>query len=97
MAEYSGIGLTVYPEAIPVHPSTRVICDALSIDPLRLISSGSLLISSPYPELVIRALNRRQISCTPIGDFAESGFSMIMKDGRSLPLDPPSRDQVYKL
>lgn len=97
MAEYSGIGLIVYPDSIPLHPSTKVICETLSIDPLRLISSGSLLISTPYPELVIRTLADAQIPCVRIGEFAESGFSMIEESGRRLPLDPPSRDQVYKL
>ena len=97
MAEFSGIGLTVHPDMIPVHPATQSICDALSIDPLRLISSGSLLISTPYPELVIRELSARQISCNQIGEFTESGFLMIGSDGRSVILDPPSRDQVYKL
>jgi hydrogenase maturation factor len=97
MAEYSGTGLIVYPDSIPIHPSTQVICETLSIDPLRLISSGSLLISTPYPELVIRTLTEVQIPCARIGEFTESGFSMIEKNGRRLPLDPPSRDQVYKI
>jgi len=97
MAEFSGIGVTVNTEAIPIHPSTRAICNALSIDPLRLISSGSLLIATPYPDLVINTLNELSVLCTRIGIFTETGFSRVESDGRLLPLDPPCRDEIYLL
>lgn len=97
MAEYSGLGITLYPDSIPVHPATREICDALSIDPLRLISSGSLLISTPDPVRVEDALSAIGVPCTMIGEFTTEGFSIIRTDGSACDFDPPSRDQVYKL
>ncbi len=97
MAEYSGIGLTVYPERIPIHPATREICNSLSIDPLRLISSGSLLIATPYPDIVIRSLSENGIPCAQIGEFTKSGYFGLNEDNNKFPLDPPNRDQVYKL
>ncbi|MBN1891480.1 MAG: AIR synthase family protein [Clostridiales bacterium] len=97
MAEYSGIGLNIYRDAIPVHPATREICRVLSIDPLRLISSGTLLISTPYPDLVVNKLRAHNILCTEIGEFTDREFSLIDADGRKMPFDPPGRDQVYKL
>lgn len=97
MAEYSGIGLKLYQDAIPIHPATREICQALSVNPLRLISSGSLLISTPHPDLVVDTLRTHNILCTEIGEFTDREFSLIDADEHAMLFDPPSRDQVYKL
>jgi len=57
MAYASKTSIEVWEERIPVLPETRTICDALGIDPLRLISSGCLLAATP-PDLVDEALKR---------------------------------------
>jgi hydrogenase expression/formation protein HypE len=60
-------GIRVKEERIPVFPETRAICDAVGIDPLGLIGSGSLLICC-RPEAT-RALEDKlrdagiQVSC----------------------------------
>jgi len=97
MAEYSGIGLHVYPDRIPLHPATLEMCSALKIDPLRLISSGSLLISTPYDTYVRNLLISEGIPCEIIGEFTESDFSLIDSSGNISKYDPPSKDHVYKL
>jgi len=44
MAAASGLVIEVSREAIPVLPSTTAVCEALGLDPLGLLGSGSLLI-----------------------------------------------------
>ena len=44
MAEAAGLGLEL--AAIPVHPLTLKVCQNFSLDPLRLISSGALLVAT---------------------------------------------------
>jgi hydrogenase expression/formation protein HypE len=44
LASASNVGLAVYEDALHAAPETQVLCKALSIDPLGLISSGALLI-----------------------------------------------------
>ena len=61
MAEASGCGFRVYVGRIPVRPPTRAICDALGVDPLRLIASGALLIACPDGAAMVRGLLRAGI------------------------------------
>lgn len=57
MAYASKTTIEVWEDKIPVLPETLTICDALGIDPLRLISSGCLLAATP-PEKTSEALRR---------------------------------------
>src|SRR2546428_7336485 len=45
MAEASDLGVEVWAEKIPVAPATEVICLTLGLDPLTLMSSGTLLLA----------------------------------------------------
>jgi hydrogenase expression/formation protein HypE len=97
MAEFSGIGLTVDIASIPVDVATMSICKALSIDPLRLISSGSILIATPCPNQIIAALSENGVQCTEIGQFTETGMHLRDSTGNYFAFDPPSRDLIYDL
>ncbi len=71
MSVASGLGFEINSDSIPIDHSTVEICSKFSIDPLRLIGSGSLLISCP-PEnsgTIIKALASKKIRCTSIGTF----------------------------
>jgi len=45
LCDASGVGFEIDNDLIPIASVTRLICDALQINPLELISSGSMLIS----------------------------------------------------
>lgn len=45
LAEASGLGAVIEREAIPIRAETRRLCDHFGIDPLGLLSSGSLLVA----------------------------------------------------
>ena len=55
IARASKCVIEVYEDKIPIRDSTKIICDALSIDPLKLISSGAL-IATVSPNLIDKAL-----------------------------------------
>jgi hydrogenase expression/formation protein HypE len=97
MAEFSGTGIQIDMSSIPIHPITLRVCDALELDPLRLISSGSLLIATPEPEKIIDCLSKNQIVCTAIGTFMENGFYSREGQQERKILLPPSPDELYKL
>ena len=42
----SKVGITAHEEKIPIYEETRKICQVLNIDPLKTISSGTLIISA---------------------------------------------------
>ncbi len=88
MALASGLGFELDESSVPVDTSTMKICQILSINPLRLIGSGSLLISClPKEEdRVKKVLMREGISASCIGRFlldVNKRFLSSEKGGRS--------------
>ncbi len=69
MAESSGVGALIDVGSIQVADVTKKICRALQTDVYRLISSGSLIISTNQPDEVIAALNAKNIPAAKIGVF----------------------------
>jgi hydrogenase maturation factor len=97
MAEYSGIGLEVNIDLIPVDESTKKICSALNIDPLRMISSGSMLIATSEPDSVCKELIEKGIPCAKIGTFIDSGYNLTDRFGNKSEFIGPQRDEIYTL
>jgi len=97
MAELSGTGLLLESDLIPVHSVTRLITDALGLDVMRLISSGSLLIATDEPDAVRAKLSENDIACTAIGKFTDTGFFERDSSGKMIRLLPPDADELYKL
>lgn len=69
MAESSAVGALIDVKSIKVAEVTKKICLALQTDVYRLISSGSLIISTKEPQNVIDALNEKGIAAARIGEF----------------------------
>ena len=71
MSIASKLGFEIFEDFIPVDESTATICSKLSINPLKLIGSGSLLIACPKnsSELVTRRLRSAGVECNTIGRF----------------------------
>lgn len=72
MAEASSVGAIIDTKKIKIDAVTKKICDVLDVDPYRLISSGSLLISASKPEEIIKALKEKGVEATIIGRFTEN-------------------------
>ena len=72
MCAITGLGADIECERIPVHYVTKKICDKLCLDPLRLISSGSLIVTTSNPRFVTATLKKQGITCTEIGVVTKS-------------------------
>ena len=97
MAHFSGVGVRIDPSLIPISPASKAICDALALDPYRLISSGSILIATSEEERVLRKLSEGGVEASVIGEFVESGYELIDERGNTTELEPPRADEIYKL
>lgn len=97
MAHFSGIGVRLNQRDIAISEATIEICKALDWDPYRLISSGSLLISTSEADRVLTKLQMSGIEACVIGEFVDSGFTFIDNNDNELALDPPSADEIYKV
>ena len=97
LAKASGLGCIIEKDDIPVDPLTARICSALGIDPLRLTSSGSLIMATDNPEPLIAELTARSIRCTRIGCLTEACGRLLEENGRQTELMPPGPDELYKI
>jgi hydrogenase expression/formation protein HypE len=95
----SGLGLQVIRERIPVLAETNTICSALSLDPLKLLASGALLIAvaPDGADLVVRAIEATGAPVAAIGDVraAAEGIT-IVTNGKVEPLPPALRDEIAR-
>jgi hydrogenase maturation factor len=100
LATAASTGLVVDVSRIPVLPETRLICDHLNLDPLRLIASGALLIGVPPVATtdVVAALTAQAIPVTRIGSVrpADEGTTLVSPDGRA-PFEPSATDELARL
>ena len=95
----AGLGLLVIRERIPVFPETTSICSALSLDPLRLLASGALLIAvaPDGADLVGRAIEATGAPVAVIGEArpAAEGIA-IVTNGKVEPVPPALRDEIAR-
>ncbi|MGI6192646.1 MAG: AIR synthase family protein [Christensenellales bacterium] len=92
MADASGCGASIDENAIPVLGITKKACAALDLDPLRMISSGVLLIASERGELLCATLNAAGIPAAVIGKAVKEGVAL-----NGTPIAPPEGDELLKL
>ena len=96
LAAASGCGVRVYRSRVPVHPATERICRHLGLDPLRLISSGAMLVAAPDPERVLEALREAGIAAAKIGEVVSGESVLVEPDGRETPLAGPVVDELWR-
>jgi hydrogenase expression/formation protein HypE len=96
IAAASGIGVHLDANRVPVLPETAAICDALGIDPLRLIGSGALLVATPDPRQTAAAIGGVGILAAEIGRFVPSG-RLVTRGGVATPLVAPAGDELWRI
>ena len=95
----SGRGFIIYEDQLIVHEETRLICSALDVDPLRLLSSGSLLIivDPIVSGKLVKSLRAKNIASNVIGEItAESGV-VVRRDGSVDPVEDVVQDELFRV
>ena len=95
----AGLGLQVIRERIPVFPETDSMCRALSLDPLKLIASGALLIAAAPDgvDAVRAAIEATRTPAAVIGEVRPSSEGItIVTNGNLEPLTPAVRDEIAR-
>lgn len=98
MSVASRLGFELQEKAVPVAPETQAICRKLSIDPLRLIGSGSLLLSvgKGAESEVVRAL-RPFCRVTRIGEFHRGRRVMLTREGGEKVVKEAPEDELWRV
>ncbi|MCL1809167.1 MAG: AIR synthase-related protein [Clostridiales bacterium] len=96
----SGVGAEVWHEAIPVTVTTQKICGIYGIDPLCLISSGSMVIitAAENKDELTRKMCEAGVKLTLIGEVKEKGFGVkLVCEGKATEVGPPESDEIYRV
>ncbi len=96
-AKKFGLGAVLHKDEVPILESTQKIADRFDIDPLKLISSGVMLIVADNKEAgnILKGLENKNINCRIIGEFTKGECRLLSKTG-SEEIDPPQSDDLYK-
>jgi hydrogenase maturation factor len=101
IADASQCGFKVYEKDIFVSEETGKICSFLKIDPLKLISSGSLLIAvkDQNKDVLLEKMKKRGIKASIIGEFlTDKSVRFIERlNGREKKLSMPQSDELWKV
>lgn len=95
VCEASGTGATVDAVRIPLLESTREIARLTGIDPLRLVSSGCLVVTISRGEELCQAYRRHGINAEVVGKIT-SGERKILESGKTHELRAPEADELWR-
>jgi hydrogenase expression/formation protein HypE len=96
----SGVRIDVDETDVPVRPATRALCDAMDVDPLRILGSGALLATVPGDAVseTLAALDAEGIDATAIATVEdpadEADVGVFADDERHV---DGVRDDMYDL
>lgn len=101
VAELSKLGVTIYHDKLNISKVTSKICGYYKIDPLKLISSGSMLVvvSPKNKDELMEILISNKIPTFEIGYFTKNvneKFIYNSKDERAN-ISEPESDELYKV
>jgi hydrogenase maturation factor len=99
LADAANVGFQVYEKKILVPEETHKICAHFGVDPLQLISSGSLLIVAEEEKTgeIISSLSKNGVQASIIGEVTEAalGRKLVTKGGEKTELVRPVSDHLW--
>lgn len=98
VCDAAGLGAIIKYEAINLPQVTQKICDYYQINPLRLISSGTMLMTVHKEDArnLLMALQEASIEVSVIGEVTAKDI-YLEKRGRLSYVTPPDSDELYKV
>lgn len=103
MCQIADKGAEVWEDRIPMEEETRKICSFFDINPLRLISSGAMLIIVPHDKKAAMEVAMRDagVSCCIIGKVTDKSAGIKLKPEKDSDeandIAPPESDEIYKI
>ncbi|MDY0234970.1 MAG: AIR synthase family protein [Gudongella sp.] len=92
-----GRGIDLFEDKLPIKPITEKLCDILSIDVKKLISSGSMVMVVPEKNTssFIDRLEKEGVFASVIGVTTEKGIFTLTEAGKH-EIFSPATDELYK-
>ena len=94
LAKASNLGMLIDANKIPLVKASKDFWKVLNLDPLGVISSGTLIIcvGQKYSDIIIKSLNNYGIEASEIGIMKEKKYGLKISSKRKL-YDLPKFDQ----
>jgi hydrogenase expression/formation protein HypE len=97
MCDASGCGAEIDKKSIPVLEATNTICNYFNINPLKLISSGCMLIADQNGSALIEKLANEGIPAAVIGKATEKKTRLLVTETGAVIIPSPKSDELYKV
>ena len=101
MCHLGGVGAEVWESKVPMDPVTLKIAEHYGINPLRLISSGCMMImaSDERKDAIMEAVESVGVQITCIGRIKteEEGVYLMHANSMIEEITPPEADELYKV
>ncbi|HHX10316.1 MAG TPA: AIR synthase [Firmicutes bacterium] len=94
LCQASGLGAVIYADKIPVLPVTLRVAEFCKIDPLRLISSGCLVVTAPDGEKLCKAYKEAGVNATVVGKIVPKAREVVQSGNKSC-LCSPGTDHLW--
>ncbi|MEQ2401682.1 AIR synthase family protein [Peptoniphilus hominis (ex Hitch et al. 2025)] len=94
-----GHGLRAYYDEIPLLDETKKIAEFYGLDPMRLISSGSMLMIFDKDKFIDfkDEADKRGIKITKIGEVIDDKITEVIVGDEVISLSEPGSDELYKV
>lgn len=92
LAQHAGVGLEIFLKKIPIRQETVEICNFYDIDPYRLLSGGSLLVSAGNGNRIAQRLLEAGIPAAVIGRATAGNDRVVVSGSRRRFLEPFRRE-----
>lgn len=98
LCQASGCGAYLKEKNIPLLAETQALCHAFSVDAMRLVSSGCMLIAAENGKTMVRALAEHDVPAAIIGQlkWGDSGLTIRCADGVTREVAPPGQDELFR-
>ena len=97
MGAASGFGFRIDKAKVPVRPETSAICEYLGLDPLGLISSGTMLITCPDGDGLVKHLDSEGVPAFIIGIVHEQKDSvLVLENGETQAFPQSVEDELWR-
>jgi hydrogenase expression/formation protein HypE len=96
IASASKVGFRVYHESMPISSITKKLCSSFKIDPLRFISSGSMIITTSRGQDLVELLKHKGIESTIIGSITIDG-GILVDNCNEIKVAPPEIDELFRI
>lgn len=97
IAHASGMGAVIYKDKIRVERETEEICRYYGIDPLKLISSGCMVITCKNGKELVKKLDAGNVKAEIIGRITKEPEIILVDGHKKENINQPDSDELYRV